>query len=235
VGDSFMEQYYPRIERVVRESGGRDNTAVFAVRGACSLPYEFSWAYGHAACKQHVERALKYAERNDVETVVIASLWLGYFMTEHRGGLVLNPEATPALARLRDTIAALRRMDKRVYVVLVGPIDATLDPRSRIQRTVFPPGFRVLEVPSPSKADLQQRYIPIQSKLRQIARDTGAIIIDPMESLCDAVTCPAQTPAGESIYRDMRHLRPSFVRENARFMDETVLPVPLPVQGVLAR
>jgi peptidoglycan/LPS O-acetylase OafA/YrhL len=233
VGDSFMEQYYPRIERVVRESGGRDNAAVFAVRGACSLPYEFSWAYGRAACKQHVERALEYAERNDVDTVVIASLWLGYFMNERRGELVLNPEARPALVRLRNTIAALRRMSKRVYIVLVGPIDPALDPRLRIQRTVLSPGFRVLEIASPSKADLQQRYLPIQSQLRQIAVETGAIIIDPMESLCNAVICPAQTHTGEAIYRDMRHLRPSYVRENARFMDETVLPLPVP--SLLAR
>lgn len=227
IGDSFMEQYYPRIERVEANFPRTANSAVFAVRSACSFPYEFSWEYGRAACKQHIQKALEYANREDVNTVVLASAWPSYFMTSRHGASVLNPKALPALERFRRAVASLRRMNKRVFIVLVGPIDDALDPRSKIQRTVFPPGFRVIDIPPLAKADMQRRSNDIESMLRRIADEEGAIIIDPMEDLCTADACPAFTPSGEAMYHDGGHLRPSYVRMHAQFMDETVLRPPL--------
>jgi peptidoglycan/LPS O-acetylase OafA/YrhL len=227
IGDSFMEQYYPRIERVESNSPRTSNSAVFAVRSACSFPYEFSWEYGRAACKQHIQKALEYANRDDVNTVVLASAWPSYFMTSRHGESVLNPKALPALERFRRAVANLRSRNKRVFIVLEGPIDDALDPRSRIQRTVLPPGFRVLEIPPLAKAAMERRSNVIESLLRRIADEEGAIIIDPMEDLCSVDTCPAFTSSGEAIYHDGGHLRPSYVREHAQFMDETVLRQPL--------
>ena len=227
IGDSFMEQYLPRIERVVVNSKGRANAAIFAVRGACSLPYEFSWALGKAACKRHVDKALAYAKRRDVDTVVIASAWFVYFMTESHGRWITKPESLPALVRFRETIADLRKMKKRVYIVLIGPVDEKLDPLSRIRRTVLSPGFQAIDVPSPTKQEILGKYGGIQVTLKQIASDTGAIIIDPMNTLCDHTTCPAVTAHGEPMYVDSGHQRPSYVRENARFVDETLFPLPL--------
>jgi peptidoglycan/LPS O-acetylase OafA/YrhL len=227
IGDSFMEQYYPRIERVEADFPRSANTAVFAVRSACSFPYEFSWEFGRGACKRHIQKALEYANRDDVNTVVLASAWPSYFMTSRQGAAVLNPKALPALKRFRQVVANLRRRNKHVFIVLVGPIDDALDPRSKIQRTVFPPGFRVIDIPPLAKADLEKRSNEIESLLRRIADEEGAIIIDPMEDLCKADTCPAFTPSGEAMYHDGGHLRPSYVRTHARFMDETVLRPPL--------
>jgi len=227
IGDSFMEQYYPRIERVEANFPRSANTAVFAVRSACSFPYEFSWEFGRGACKLHIQKALEYANRDDVNTVVLASAWPSYFMTIRHGAAVLNPKALPALERFRQVVATLRRRNKRVFIVLVGPIDDALDPRSKIQRTVFPPGFRVIDLPPLAKAGLEKRSNEIESMLRRIADEEGAIIIDPMEDLCRADTCPAFTPSGEAMYHDGGHLRPSYVRTHARFMDETVLRLPL--------
>ena len=227
IGDSLMEQYYPRIQRVEADSARRMNSAVFAVRAACSFPYEFSWPYGRSACKRHMQKALEYAKRDDVDTVVFASAWPGYFMTERHGKPALNPVAAPALARFKQTVADLRKLNKRVFIVLVGPMDESLDPRSRIQRTVFPPGFRVVDVPPLSKVELERRYAAIESALEQVAHEDGAITIDPIQELCGALTCPAFTSSGEAIYHDGGHLWPSFVREHARFMDETVLRFPL--------
>ena len=224
IGDSFMEQYLPRIERVVVDSDGRANTAVFAVRGACSLPYEFSWAFGKAACRRHIEKALAYAQRQDVDTVVIASAWFGYFMTESQGRWSMNPDSLPALTRMQETIADLRKMNKRVYLVLIGPVDRKLDPLSRIHRTVLPPGFQVSDIEAPTRLEIHAKFARIEVLLRQIASDTGARIIDPTDALCDHTTCPALTRDGEPIYLDMGHLRPSFMRASATFMDETVTP-----------
>jgi hypothetical protein len=217
-----MEQYYPRIEQVVKKSGGRANTAVFSVRGACSLPYEYSWSFGRAGCERHIEKALAYADRRDVHTIVLASFWPAYFMKESGETDVLNEKALPALARLRSTIADWRSNGKRVYIVLVAPIGLEFDPRSNIQRVIRSPGFRVKNIQVPPRAELERRSAPIQSLLKDIARDTGSIIIDPVKELCGPTACPAFAD-GQAMYHDGGHLRPSFVRNRVRFIDETVL------------
>lgn len=227
IGDSLMEQYYPRIQRIESDSPRGANSAVFAVRAACSFAYEFSWPYGRASCKRHIQKALEYAKRDDVDTVVFASAWPSYFMTLRQGKPALNPAAAPALARFKQTVADLRKLNKRVFIVLVEPIDDSLDPRSRIQRTVFSPGFRVVDVPLLPKTEFESRGAVIEAALRQVAHDEGAIIIDPIQEICYARACPAFTPNDEAIYHDAGHLRPSFVREHAQFMDETVLRYPL--------
>jgi hypothetical protein len=76
---------------------------------------------------------------------------------------------------------------------------------------------------SPARAEIVKAVTPIVSKLLQIAQETGANVIDPLKSLCDAMTCPATTPSGEPMYHDSYHLSPSYVRESVRFLDETIL------------
>jgi hypothetical protein len=78
-------------------------------------------------------------------------------------------------------------------------------------------------IPSPSRSQIDAAVDSIASKLREIAHASGAIIIDPLEQLCDEQLCPAVTSTGEPIYRDPRHLRPSYVRAHARFLDRTIL------------
>src|SRR5262249_25114588 len=95
------------------------------------------------------------------------------------------------------------------------------------QRTVVPPGFRVIDAPVLAKAELERRSTAVESMLKRIADEEGAVIIDPMADLCGAETCPAFTPSGEAIYHEAGHLRPSYVREHAQFMDETVSRRPL--------
>ena len=46
--------------------------------------------------------------------------------------------------------------------------------------------------------------------------------LDPVEFLCRGGVCPALEDNGEPRYRDMDHLRATFVREHAEFIDRTL-------------
>jgi hypothetical protein len=58
------------------------------------------------------------------------------------------------------------------------------------------------------------------NRLRAIAARTGATIIDPAQFLCDSLTCPDRTSAGEPIYQDENHLRAGFAARHASWIDK---------------
>jgi hypothetical protein len=49
-------------------------------------------------------------------------------------------------------------------------------------------------------------------RLKKIARDTGAELIDPFEWLCDSIACPAIEPDGTPMYVDDNHVRAPFAK-----------------------
>jgi hypothetical protein len=161
-----------------------------------------------------------------VHTVVIAACWYCYFVEYrdlgHLGEIgQLKPGTEAALGNLQRLIADLVRRGKRVYIVLHAPIGQAFDPRHMIRRSVLAPGFSA-EAPAVDKNAILSAVDPIVSRLRRIAHDRGASVIDPMESLCDRTTCPVVSPDGEPMYHDAAHLRPSYVRNNVRFLDAIV-------------
>jgi len=73
-----------------------------------------------------------------------------------------------------------------------------------------------------AKAAVVARYGDIAIALRDVAKQTGAMIIDPMEFLCSAERCASVEQNGEPIYRDISHLRPSFTRYKIEYLDPLI-------------
>ena len=227
IGDSNMQQYYPRIAKVLADHPRNGHGAVFAVRDWCA-PVESDIPSSYATspeCRAFVQSAFTYAKAPSVDTVVISACWRCYFVTfddlEGRSGEIA-PGADAALDGLQREIESLVLAGKRVYVVLGIPVGADLDPRAMIHRIIVPPGFRVV-ISSPKRSELAAAVEPVRSKLVRIAQATGAGVIDPMQSLCDVTTCSPVSRKGEPVYHDWFNLSPSYVRENVRFLDGTVL------------
>jgi hypothetical protein len=65
----------------------------------------------------------------------------------------------------------------------------------------------------------------ISQKLRMVAEAAGARVISPMDYLCDENTCPAFTKDGMLMYYNWNHLRASFVRQSATWIDEIFQPI----------
>jgi len=233
LGDSNIQQYYPRIEKLLSDYPSNARGSTFAVRGYCAPgAVDISGSNRiieryRPECRTYLHKAIKYAEDPEVDTVVIGASWYVYFEDIPNGGSFgdagpLRPGTDHALEGLKATLIDLVRRGKRVYLVLQIPVGDRYDPHQMITRTGFPPQFAV-DVHSPTRTEIAKAMEPINSRLRAIARETGAIVIDPTPSLCNDATCPAVTATGDPVYRDANHLSPAYVRNNIRFLDEIVL------------
>lgn len=226
LGDSTIAQYYSRIAKVLEEHPMNTHRAVFAWRAGCAPKAEMALIH-RDACRELLQSAVEYAKDPQVDTVVIGFAWYAYFIgildQDHVGESgPLLPGTEQALEGLRRMVAGFVHEGKRVYLVLQLPVDSTFAPLQMIRRTVLSPGFRV-EVHPAGRAAIIRNIDPFLSRLLQIARDTGASVIDPMDSLCNMEACSPVTPGGEPIYFDSWHLRTAYIREHVDYMDTTVL------------
>src|SRR5262249_11610085 len=79
MGDSNMEQYYPRIDRLLTGNPAGFRSAVFATGGGCP-PIPGVHENHHPYCDGLIERAIEYARNPRVDTIVIAAAWHSYFV-----------------------------------------------------------------------------------------------------------------------------------------------------------
>jgi peptidoglycan/LPS O-acetylase OafA/YrhL len=235
MGDSEMEQYYPRIDRLLTGHAGDTRRIIYSTHGGCP-PIPFVRENHLPWCNGLVDLDLKLAADPAIDTIVIAADWTGYFISgpppepwtyyyEHdgtRGNLTgqLGSKATnEALAGFERMVAHLRAMDKTVFIVLPSPTGHLFSPRRMIERSLSDLSFRI-QPPFISAPDLISRISPIVSRLREIGARTGARLINPIAVLCDPTQCPLTTEEGLPIYKDDAHLNPLFVRDKVLYLDD---------------
>ncbi|UVJ42786.1 acyltransferase [Pseudomonas sp. LS1212] len=226
VGDSNIEQYYPRVEEFIKNSPGSTRGAIFKTGGGCFPVPGMSYDQAHSHCGALMSQALELARgKPGVENVVIGGQWNGYLSTGY--GLVDTVEYGSerykiSLANLSSYIRELVALKKSVYVVLNIPTGEALDPKFIAQRRLenFPSVFQMRDGGVDTSV-LVAKYGMIQTDLARVAVDAGARVIDPIEFLCDA-RCDSLDAEGEPMYKDAFHLRPTFVRQHATFVDQTV-------------
>jgi peptidoglycan/LPS O-acetylase OafA/YrhL len=227
-GDSHMQHYWPRIEKVVRERAAPLRTVIFKTTGGCA-PVPGIERRGQQ-CSRFVDEGLALAMRSEVQTVVIAASWVGfvgrpdYYKVGDPAETPLRMLAPESAWVLKGLEAALRRMTaagKQVVLVLSSPRGDAFDPKSVIQREGMTVHVRepLGRVP---RSELVQVTSPIDSRLIAIAAAAGASVIDPTEWLCSAAFCPAADERGRPLYKDNSHLRASVARERFDAVDKYV-------------
>lgn len=230
VGDSDIEQYWPRIDKLISERPTETKSVIFATVHVCP-PVPNVKQKDHARCNGFVEKVYAFAENPSVDTVVIGANWLHYFNSSlyifeekgFSGNLSIGSEASNrAYKALESMIVGLRQQGKKVYLVLNIPVGKENDPKTMIQRSLLKGGFHV-NVRNINRDQFVAASEPVISKLKEVAHRSGAIILDPIDFLCDSLICPSLTKDGEPIYRDGSHIRPFFAREHVFFLDETIL------------
>lgn len=171
-----------------------------------------------------------------MSTVVIGAAWELYFIGQYPGDsvphsalsvagrLANNADIDEAWAGFESEIAALVRSGKRVVILSSSPAAASFNPRAMFSR------FSGFNRPTPvNKADFNRFIAPIENRLTQIAKRTGATLIRPADYFCEAETCPATDAHGDPLYRDAQHLRPGAAVKRATFIDATLqLSPPVP-------
>lgn len=246
IGDSHIAQYWPRASYVVEEHPDTARSLEFVAYAGCPpLPGVNAPSPG-SSCDAMMEYAVSQAFRSDVDTIVLGAFWEGYligeFSTDHRRHpiyrvgdplrttLDLNSRGTQeAFDEFQRLVSKLVSSGRRVFVVLPNPTSPLFVPSATL-----PAAARLaLRVPREISVDPDRRTIdaaafeafaaPVTVRLRIIATETGARIVNPRETLCDKLICAAVAPDGRPLYRDSNHLRPFFARERAVFVDEILL------------
>jgi hypothetical protein len=189
---------------------------------------------------------MELARGPDVDTVVFGAFWEGYLVGEYssdkfpqhiysvedrtQARLQLDSPGTRiAFERFQRDVAQLVSSGRRVFIVLSNPTSPMFEPRS-----LFPSEVRLSRhVPGSFAASGGGRGVdagqfesfvaPLMSRLRNIAARTGAQTVDPRLSLCNGMLCPATGADGLPLYIDSHHLRASFARVRASFVDEILL------------
>ncbi len=233
MGDSFIEQYYPRLDWLLQTDPKGTESVAFATSGGCP-PIPNVRENHHLSCVGLFDRAEQFAEDPNVNVIVIGANWVGYFLAmdprysyyfddghDPEKMLLGSPGAEMALAELQSMITRFKKEGKDVYLVLQSPNDDRLNPRALIGSRWGSASFRI-NLPIIRKDTLTQSMQPIVARLRRIAALTGARVIDPVDYLCGTY-CPVMTRDGLPIYRDEGHLNPRYVRANVRYFDSVVM------------
>jgi peptidoglycan/LPS O-acetylase OafA/YrhL len=232
IGDSNIEQYYPRIDRLLTNKPLGTKRVVFCTEGGCP-PIPDVRENHHPHCEEIIERAIQYARNPQVDTIVIGADWLSYFVDPDpvysyyfddgitkTGLLIGSSGAEKAFAVFEKMISDFVRRGKKVFIVLQMPTGEAFDPRGMIRRKLRIGSIRFkVKIPSISRKELVEQAMPVTKRLRAIAARTGASVIDPMDWLCNGATCPTITTDGMPTHKDGAHLNPSYVRDHVNFLD----------------
>jgi peptidoglycan/LPS O-acetylase OafA/YrhL len=209
-GDSHMEHYLPRIERLMQARRAPVRTVRFKTEGGCApVP---GIERRSQKCAQFVDEGFATALQPSVDTVVIAASWVGflsrpdYYRVGDASQATIDLRADWVLEGFEQQIGRLTAAGKRVVLVLSSPRGAGFDPKSVIDRE-----WTRLSVSHPFKPEKRIPF-PIDARLREIAARTGAAVLDPTEWLCGARSCPTADDNGRPLYKDESHLRASFAR-----------------------
>ena len=110
-----------------------------------------------------------------------------------------------------------------VYLVLNIPIGDKLDPKYMVKRSFREfPYMMSTRTGGLDYREFRDKYGHIKNDLIKVAQDSGAIVIDPESSLCSGDTCKAIDSNGDPLYKDSAHLRPTYVRKHAKFIDKAL-------------
>jgi peptidoglycan/LPS O-acetylase OafA/YrhL len=237
VGDSHIEQYWPRARRVIDAQPDAARSAVFATNQGCPPLPRINSTWRGKDCRGFFDHAMELAFRPDVDTVVFGAFWENYFIGEYSEDdssqqaagvppLELDSADTrAALEQFRGTVAMLVSGGRRVFIVLSNPTSRLFVPvfPTEVRLSLHPPRRLAANGPLVDARPFESFVAPLSDRLRNIAARTGAIVVDPRLTLCEGLICPSTGLDGLPLYVDSNHLRGSFARDRASFLDEMLL------------
>jgi hypothetical protein len=210
-GDSHIQHFWPRIEKIVTERAAPMRTVIFKTRGGCApIPGIERWL---KSCASFIDEGLTLALQPKVETVVIGGSWYGALT---RARLSAHHEAI--WQDLEAALGKLARSGKQVVIVLSTPRGEAFNPKSNIRRVGLNVELERPFAPIP-RADATALTAVIDVRLRAIATALGATVLDPADWLCTPSHCATADELGRPLFMDGSHLRASAVRERFSAVD----------------
>jgi peptidoglycan/LPS O-acetylase OafA/YrhL len=209
-GDSHMEQFYPHFIDFYDHAVPRPYyTAILATSDGCPpVPHMESLNPTGVPCEKIFAATLKMAQDPRVKKVVMTAHWRQY-IDQYR-------QFNAQMMELNQVMQQLKLMGKQIYIILSTPYDESFDPRYNLPSRLtgkFETTQEVVDLKTFRKADKVMR-----DKLIEIAKASGAELIDPVPFQCPNDICQIRD-GDRPVYKDSNHWRPFYARKMAGFLD----------------
>ncbi len=225
IGDSNAQMYEARIAKQLEGKEGTDRGAIFIAQGGIPpLP----GVLGNHGQSLDVISSFREVLKAfpEIDRVVIAARWGMYFKKDQdyffHGTRLSEVTARDATVdEFGKMIRELVASGKKVWVVLNIPTSPLLAPENSHPRS-FSGEFQKKRI-AYKKADFLGEYGSLRGDLKQVSVKNGAIVIDPLDFLCEGENCIGEYQ-GEPIYQDQAHLLRSYIRSHVTYLDVTIEP-----------
>ena len=222
-----MQLYGARIGNLMERNGGVTRGAVFITSGGVLPIAGVAKDTGKKSDDLLKKSHELFVNEPSIDRVVIAAHWIAYFNNVagyQINGVSLGEKAglNAAMKELGRNIYDLVTNGKKVYLVLSIPSGWGLDPKRIYPRTFQ--GKYGEHAKALTKESFLKQHGALLDEIAAIAKKNGAQVIDPLDYLCTNGVCIAEDESGIPIRYDENHLRPGYVREHVKYLDETVAP-----------
>ena len=233
VGDSTMSQYVPRVRKLIEQQAIDLNRSriIFDVLGGCP-PIPDIARDVNPDCAPFIDKVLPTLDGEKVKTVALTAFWTNeftiaeYYLRADKSKVLLRESEAAqdrALNNFSALISHLVNAGKEVFVLLETPSSNIYDPA-----TLMPTGWRRLlarpKIPeSPTRSQIEKFVGKISDKIQRRAEAAGARVIKPLDYPCDSEFCPVADEDGRLMHYNYDHLRTSYVRDHATYIDQIFL------------
>lgn len=222
LGDSLIEQYYPRMEYLTSNDASLNETW-FLTHGGCFPTAEIISFKRDCKNLNDVKNILSQYQ---FDKIVISGDWLPRFKIDEWQVNIqkqLTPINTPegrteAFNIIEQVLIELSNSSEQVILVLTLPTGKRYDFKEVARQS-----FRndPIELAYP-KRYFENKYQAFNNELIRIAKTNNITLINPLDYLCGPSECSVVDKNDKPIYKDIKHIRASYMREHVSFLDFTV-------------
>ena len=226
LGDSNMEQYMPRAVEVLGDNRGGSRGAIFIVyTGLPPIPgFKVHQFANGLSLMPELKTQLK--AHPSIDRVVIAGAWTRYFKNEENtidGISATDPKAIDkSMKALGVLIHKLRDQGKKVTLVLSIPMGPKFSPANSLDRHYTRIHYKDPETFTKEEFLAGNRLL--LEKIAATAHENGADVVDPLDYLSKDGLITVNDKNGFPVSYDGYHLRPGFVSEQVKYIDQTLAP-----------
>jgi len=222
LGDSLIEQYYPRFENLHTQpkQSKQLNEVWFLTNGGC---FPIASIISFKRDCRNINNLNEVLAQNKFDNIVVGGDWLPRFSrdewhVELNGKLYpLNtPEGRKqAFSLLGHLFETLSHNAQQVTVVLAFPSGDLYDYQKVARKAFIGEEIKT----SYSREHFNQIHHEFNLELIAIANQYKINVINPLDFLCNAEGCSVLDEKSQPRYKDIKHLRASYVKEHVTFLD----------------